>query len=102
MGCEAAAVQSVFYVRPRVPKAGTCDPSISAALLCGMTPVSGHGERAAVCLLERVNASSLTWPGSTGASEAGRTIGGRRSRCSGLTGQRRADDRALALGGRPP
>jgi hypothetical protein len=55
---------------------------ITAALLCGMTPVSGHGERAAVCLLERVNASSLTWPGSTGASEAGRTIGGRRSRYS--------------------
>jgi hypothetical protein len=72
MGCEAAAVQSVFYVRPRVPKAGTCDPSISAALLCGMTPVSGHGERAAVCLLERVNASSLTWPGSTGG-QRGRT-----------------------------
>lgn len=57
---------------------------------------------ATVCLLERVNASSLTWPGSTGASEAGRTIGGRRSRYSGLTGQRRADDRALALAGSRP
>ena len=52
-----------------------------------MTPVPGHGELATVYLLERVNASSLTWPGSARASEAGRTIGGRRSRYSGLTGQ---------------
>jgi hypothetical protein len=47
-------------------------PCRAAALLCGMTPVSGHGERAAVYLLERVNASSLTWPGSTGG-QRGRT-----------------------------
>jgi hypothetical protein len=58
--------------------------SAQAALLCGMTPVPVTESGATVCLLERVNASSLTWPGSARASEAGRTIGGRRGRYSGL------------------
>jgi hypothetical protein len=40
MGCEAAAVQRVFYVRPRVPKADICDPSISNTSL-----FEGQGER---------------------------------------------------------